>query len=47
MLSQKNMFIAIPRTLESELVSDSPHCLENLVKEFDDVFQDPKKDYLL
>jgi len=34
MFSQKNMFIAIPRTLESEMVLDSPHCLANLVKEF-------------
>ena len=41
------MFIAIPRTLESELVLDNPHCLANLLKEFDDVFQDPQKDYLL
>ena len=37
------MFIAIPRTLESELVLDNPHCLANLVTEFDDVFQDPPK----
>jgi len=37
------MFIGIPGTLESELVLDNPHCLANLVKEFDDVFQDPPK----
>ncbi len=37
------MFIGIPRTLESELVLDNPHCLANLVKEFEDVFQDPPK----
>ena len=43
MLAQKNMFIAIPKTLENELVLDSPHCLANLVKEFNDVFQDPPK----
>jgi len=43
MLAQKNMFIAIPRTLENELELDSPHCLEKLVKEFNDVFQDPPK----
>ena len=43
MLAQKNMFIAIPRTLENELVLDSPHFLANLVKEFNDVFQDPPK----
>jgi len=43
MLSQKNMFIAIPRTLEKELILDSPHCLANLVKEFNDAFQDPLK----
>ena len=43
MFSQKNMLIAISRTLESELVLDSPHCLANLVKEFNYVFQDPLK----
>jgi len=43
MISQKNMFIAIPKTLENELVLDSPHCLANLVKKFNDVFQDPPK----
>jgi len=40
MLSQKNIFIAFPRTLESELVVDSSSCL---AKEFNDVFQDPPK----
>ena len=44
MLSQKNIFIAFPRTLTSESTVDSPTCLENLVKEFDDVFQDPPKE---
>ena len=43
MLSQKKIFIAFPRALESELALNSPHCLENLVKEFEDVFQDPPK----
>ena len=43
MLSQRNIFIAFPRTLESELALDSPSCLTNLVKEFEDVFQDPPK----
>jgi len=43
MPSQKSIFIAFPRTLKSELAVDSPPCLENLVKEFEDVFQDPPK----
>jgi len=43
MLSQKNIFIAFPRALKSEMALDSPHCLANLVKEFEDVFQDPPK----
>ena len=43
MLSQKNIFIAFPRALEIELALDSPSCLANLVKEFEDVFQDPPK----
>ena len=43
MLSQKNIFIAFPRALESELALDSPHCFSNLVKEFEHVFQDPPK----
>jgi len=46
MLSQKNIFIAFPRSLEIELALDSPHCLQNLVKEFDDVFEDPLKGLL-
>jgi len=37
------MFIVIPRTLENEIKLDSPHSLANLVKEFNDVFQDPPK----
>jgi len=47
MLSQKCIYIAFPRTLKSESAIDSPTCLEYLVKEFEDVFQDPQKDYLL
>ena len=43
MLAQKNIFIAFRRNLESDLVVDSPSCLTNLVKEFEDVFQDPPK----
>ena len=35
------LFLAIPRTLRVESLVDSPHCLENLVEEFQDVFQDP------
>jgi len=38
MLSQKNIFIAFPMTLENELALDSPPCLANLVKEIEDVF---------
>jgi len=44
MLSQKSIFIAFPtKTFRSESVVDSPKCLENLVKEFEDVFQHPPK----
>jgi len=43
MLSQKNIFITFPMALESEMALDSPHCFTNLVKEFEDVFQDPPK----
>jgi len=44
MLSQKSIFIAFPtKTFRSELAVDSPKFLENLVKEFEDVFQDPPK----
>jgi len=43
MFSQNNIFIAFLRALESELALDSPHCLANLVKEFEDVFQNPPK----
>ena len=35
------LFLAIPRTLRVESLVDSSHCLENLVEEFQDVFQDP------
>jgi len=37
------IFLAIPRPLKLESLVDSPHCLDNLVKEFQDVFQDPPK----
>ena len=37
------LFLAIPRTLKLEPLVDSPHCLENLLEEFQDVFQDPPK----
>jgi len=44
MLSQKSIFIAFPKkTLRSESAVDNSKCLENLVKEFEDVFQDPPK----
>jgi len=44
MLSQKSIFIAfLKKTLRSESTVDNPKCLENLVKEFEDVFQDPLK----
>ena len=37
------LFLAIPRTLKLEPLVASPHCLENLVEEFQNVFQDPPK----
>jgi len=43
MFSQKSIYIAFPRTFKSELAINSPTCLENLVKEFEYVFQDPPK----
>jgi len=44
MLSQKDIFIAYPKKiLKSESTIDSPMCLDPLVKEFEDVFQDPPK----
>jgi len=47
MLSQKSIFVAFPtKTFRSESAVDSPKCLENLVKEFEDVFQDPPKELL-
>ncbi|XP_068476943.1 uncharacterized protein [Phaseolus vulgaris] len=41
--SHKPIFLAIPRPLALEKVEDSPQCLDNLVREFQDVFQDPPK----
>jgi len=44
MLSQKSISIAFrTKTFRSESAVDSPKCLENLVKEVEDVFQDPSK----
>ena len=43
MLSQKSINIAFPRTLTSESTIDSPTWLENLVKEFEDVFSRSSK----
>ena len=44
MLSQRAIFIAYPKkNPTSELVVDSPMCLNLLVKEFEDVFQDSPK----
>ena len=37
------IFLAIPRPLKLEPLVDSSHDLDNLVKEFQDVFQDPPK----
>ena len=37
------IFLAIPRPLKLEPLVDSSHCLDNLVKELQDVFQDPPK----
>ena len=42
-VTQKPSFLAIPRTIECESAKDSPTCLDNLVKEYEDVFQDPLK----
>ncbi|XP_068503921.1 uncharacterized protein [Phaseolus vulgaris] len=42
-VSHTPIFLAIPRPLELEKLEDSPHCLDNLVEEFHDVFQDPPK----
>ena len=38
-----NSILAIPRPLKLEPLVDSSHDLDNLVKEFQDVFQDPPK----
>ena len=40
---RNTIFLAIPRPLKLEKLEDSPHCLDNLVEEFHDVFQDPPK----
>ena len=40
-VAHRPLFLAIPRTLRVESLVDSPHCLENLVEEFQYVFQDP------
>ena len=42
-VSHTPIFLAIPRPLELEKLEGSPHCLDNLVEEFHDVFQDPPK----
>jgi len=42
-VSHNPIFLAIPRHLVLEKLEDSPHCLDNLVKEFHVVFQDPPK----
>ena len=44
MLSQRAIFIVYPKkNLKSEAAVDSFKCLAPLVKEFEDVFQDPSK----
>ena len=35
--------LTIPRIIDCELAKDSPTCLDNLVMEYEDVFQDPPK----
>ncbi|XP_068497751.1 uncharacterized protein [Phaseolus vulgaris] len=35
--------VPIPRIIDCKLAKDSPTCLNNLVKEYEDVFQDPPK----
>jgi len=42
-VSHNPIFLDIPRPLECAKVEASPHCLDNLVEEFHDVFQDPSK----
>jgi len=42
-VSHNPIFLAIPRPLECAKVEASPHCLDNLVEEFHDVFQDSPK----
>ena len=37
------IFLAIPRPFKLEPLVDIPHCLDNLVIKFQDVFQDPPK----
>ena len=42
-VAQKPIILAIPRIIDCEMAKDSPTCLDNLVKEYEDVFQDPPK----
>jgi len=42
-VTHKPIFLAIPRPIEYESAKDSPTCLDHLVKEYEDVFQDPPK----
>jgi len=42
-VAQKLIFLAIPRIIDCESAKDSPTCLDNLVKEYENVFQDPPK----
>ena len=43
-LAHKAIFIAYPKkNLENELVVDSSKCLDPLVQEYQDVFQEPPK----
>jgi len=42
-VTQKPILLAIPKIIDCELVKDSPTCLDNLVMEYEDVFQDPPK----
>jgi len=40
-VAQKPIFLAISRIIDCESAKDSPMCSDNLVKEYEDVFQDP------
>ena len=42
-VTQKPIFLAIPGTIDCESAKDSPTCLDNLVKDYEDVIQDPLK----